>query len=87
MAWIIRACGLVLAMAATAAVMLVLPISEHHGITPIHTTRIDAALFGSGYFLLFFGIELVVVEWAIVILGRPSFRRRDARLPIARVVR
>ncbi len=87
MAWIIRACGLVLAMAATAAVMLALPIGEHHGITPIHTTHIDGGLFAVGYFLLFSAITLLIAEGAIALLQRPRFARGDARIPVARVVR
>lgn len=87
MAWILRLLGLMLAVTATAAVVVAVPITPHHGITPIHTTRIDVALFAGGYFLLFFAIELVLVEWVLVVLSRMSIGRGDARIPIARVVR
>lgn len=81
-----RVLGVVLALTATAAVLLALPVGDHHGITPIHCTRIDTALMAVGYFVLFFAAIGVGVERAIAIVERPR-GTRDDRIPMARVVR
>lgn len=86
MHWIIRLLGLVLALTATASVLVMMPVGAHDGITPIHCTTIDVVVSGIGYFVLFMGIIGVLVEQAIAMLQRPTIMRDD-RIPIARVVR
>ncbi len=86
MTWIMRImrlAGLVLALCLAVSTVLALPVGVHHGITPIHCTRIDTTVMLIGMFLLYGAVIVVSVEGAIAVLARPA---RTA-LPNARVVR
>lgn len=83
MPWIMRLAGLVLALCLAVSTVLAFPVGAHHGITPIHCTRIDTAVMLSGMFLLYAAVIAVGVEGVLALLARPP----RAALPIARVVR
>lgn len=80
-----RVLGVVLAICLALSTVLALPVGEHHGITPIHCTRIDTTVMFIGWFVLYAAITTVGVEMMIARLHRPKLNHDD-RIPIARVM-
>lgn len=85
MRWFLRVLGFGLALGLAVMTGLALPVGEHHGITPIHQTRIDSTIMVVGFFLLYWVPIATLVER--VVLQEPwKLDRKDDRLPRARVV-